>query len=458
MNSKIKAELFGSLGIESAEAMAEAELANVTEDDLDQDEVEGETSVAEAIEDTDAVAAVDAIDEQGDDLDNVVEDLDELDVATENFRAKGGKLNPIEAVALKATLGRIVGKYIAKGSDLVPATETFHGDDAGEQTRLAHEGIKESATAFKDGVVAAAKKALETLKKILQNFLDRFRGIESRANKVIVAAKAVKGDLSGTVAINKASVSVGGDASYAAIKNGFGAMNTTLEKLKDAKRIAQFDEIIKEVNEKEDVSLKDIIEHQNKFIVASFNDLNPGATEVEGGLQSKPWPGEYALRLEKPEGGAPLYYEAVIRTKPKEKGGDASVEVLQPDEIISVATAVKATQIIVADYKGFPKRLVAMIERLNTIVVQDQEKIQKASENLQKDKKAAKEVRSSIWRAMTKQMTFYSKLVSAVNDVSGNMLTLCEKSLSAKAGEEKKEEQPKEEPKTEEPKEEPKAE
>ena len=454
MNPTIKAQLFGSLGIESAEVLEQAELANVTEDDLPEENIEEESSVAEALEDTETDEEIENIEDQGDDLDNASESLEELDVATETFRASGGKFNTIEAFALKKTIAQITHKFVKNTDDVVPAIESFKKDN-GDNTQLACEGIKEAAKAFKDGTVEVVRKAFETLKRVIGDLLNRFRGIEARANKVIVAAKQNGRVISGDIAVNKDSVSVAGDATFATIKAGFDRFNDSANKLENVKDIEQYDEIMKELNQPGEGKIKTetIIAAQNKFLEASFEAVFGESTEVNGSKQSKPFPGEYVAMLVKPESTIPFYYEAIGRQKPKEKGGVAKVTALQPDEIIAIATTVKALQKIMAKYKGLLRRLVTTMKTLNSVHATDPNRFENAQDLAAKDKEVKNAMGKGVRLGISKQMTFYSKLVSATNDISGNMLTLCEKSLASKDQEahdpNAKKEEPKETPKKE---------
>lgn len=450
MNDIIKAQLFGSLGVESAEAMAEAELSNVTEDDLPEENIEEESSVAEALEDSVTEEEVDDIEDQGEDLEDASESLDELDVAVEGFVKQGISLSKIEAVALKATVAQITRKFVKNTDSVVPAVENFIGDNT-DNTVLAHEGIKETATAFKDGAIAAAKKAYETLKQIIMDVINRFKGIESRANKIIVAAKAISGELSGEISINKDGISVNGDTSFDTIKGGFDRFIESVSKMKDAKTITQYAEIMKEVNEPGEgkVTMEKIFEGQNKFMDASFDATFGENTESDGKKTSKPFPGEFVAVLNKPKSSLPLFYESFERLSAKEKGGDAKVSAVQPNEIIAIATAVKGLQQVIAEYKGFINRVVETMKRINSVHVTDSDRFEDKKDIKDKDKDVSKAIKESATLAVKKQMVFYAKLVSSSNTISSNMLTLCEKSLSAKGptAEEKKEE-----PKTEETK------
>lgn len=452
MNDLIKKQLFGTLGIESADV--NAELANVSEDDLPEN-VEEESSVAEAIEDVDLDTEVDKLDEQGEDLEDAAENLDDLDVAVENYRNAGGKFTPIEAAALKLSIAQATSRFVKDTGDLVPAIESFK-NDAETNTRLAHESLKDTAKTFGDSIVEFVKKAIERLKEIFNNFINRFRGIEARANKVIVVARAIKGNIEGEVSIAKDKISVGGSAEFTDIKNGVDRLNVFFTKLKTAKNIDAVAEIASELNKGTDkISPEQIFEAQNKFMDASFREIHNDVTEDGKNLVSKSYPGEYRAYLIRGE-GVSLNYEAFEKVKNENsKSEDVKVAAVQPNEIIALATTIKAIQKDVAQYKGLIKRIVEMFERLNTILVSDAERVEDGVKIRKEDKERAKKIGNALWKAMGKQTTFYSKIVSGANDISGNILTLCEKSVAlAKApqGEEKAKDDKATEDKTQEPK------
>lgn len=446
MNDLIKKQLFGSLGIESADV----DLSDVTEDDLPVN-AEDESSVAEAIEDVDLETEVDDIDEQGEDLEDAAENLEELDVGVESFRNAGGKFTPIEALALTMAIGQATSRFVKDTSSVVPAIENFK-DNAEENTRLAHESLKETAKTFGDSVVEFAKKALARLKEIFADFINRFRGIEGRANKVIVAAKAIQGQIEGEIDFPKDKISVGGKTDFEAIKGSFESLVGSINKLKEPTAVLKLAEAMEELNKGDGkVTIEQIYEAQNKYLDASFREIYGNVTESGTNLVSPFFPGEYQASLVRGEAGATsLSYEAFGRNKPENKDGDVKVVAIQPNEIISLATAIKVLQKELAEYKGLIPRITKMMERLNAVHVKDAKRMEDAAELKKNDKVRAKKIGDAAWKAMTKQITFYSKLVSGSNDISGNILTLCEKSVAlAKAGTDAgagKTEAPKEEP------------
>lgn len=428
MNDLIKKQLFGTLGIESADV----DLSNVTEEDLPEKNIEEESSVAEAIEDVDLDTEVGELENQGEDLEDAAENLEELDVAVESHCVNGGTLTPIEAAALKLSIAQATSRFVKDTSSLVPAIESFK-NDPDTNTRLARESLKETAKTFADSVVEFAKKALERLKEIFNNFINRFRGIEARANKVIVAAKTIKGDIQGEITFPKDKISVNGSVEFAEIKDGFGRLENFLSKLKDAKSLEAISNITSELNNlnegKGTITTEQIFDAQNKFMDASFRDLHGDVTEDGKNLVSKNYPGEFRALLVREE-GISLSYEAFEKVKAENKNGDAAIQAIQPTEIIALATAIKSIQKDIADFKGLPKRIVQMFERLNTIQVSDTSRLEDPTEVRKNDKERAKKLGNALWKAMGKQTTYYSKIVSGANDISGNILTLCEKSIA----------------------------
>lgn len=450
MNDLIKKQLFGSLGIESAEV----DLSDVTEEDLPEND-EDESSVAEAIEDVDLETEVEDIDEQGDDLEDASENLEELDVAVESFRNAGGKFTPIEALALTMAISQATSRFVKDTSSLVPAVESFK-NNAEESTRLAHESLKETAKTFGDSVVEFAKKALARLKEIFADFINRFRGIESRANKVIVAAKAIKGQIEGEVDFPKDKISVGGKTDFETLKGSFESLVGSVVKLKEPTAVLKLLELMEELNKGEGkITVEQIFEAQNKYLDTSFREIYDNATESGTNLVSTFFPGEYQASLVRGETGATsLSYESFGRNKPEGKSEDVKLVAIQPNEIIALATAIKVLQKELAKYKGFFPRLDETMKRLNMVHVQDVDRLEKASDVKKNDKVRAKKIGDAAWKALTKQITFYSKLVSGSNDISGNILTLCEKSVALSKGDAGADSTKDEQVKTETPKEE----
>lgn len=436
MNPSIKAQLFGTLRLESADVDVDPELLEVTEDDLEETP-EGESSVAEAIGDVELDSEVDEIEDQGDDLEDAAEGLDDLDVAVESYRKTGGKLTPIESAALKLAVNQCTARFVRDTGNLVPAIEDFK-NDAEHNTRLAHENIKETAKTFKDGIVKAAKAAYERLKEIIKNFINRFRGVIGRADKIIVAAKAIKEQISGDVELNKDNYSVGGEFTFEVVKDGLERLNHSISKMKDLERSQHAIDGITNLAAKEGkVNAHEIFAEQNSFMDKSFREVFGEVTEEEGKIVSKPFPGEYRAALIKGKEKSDLHYEEFDRRKNEDKdtkGMKGNLPALQANEILNIAASIKATQGLLKAFDGFIKRFGETMVRLNSVHAGSVEKVQDAKE-FQKEhgKEEAKLVSKAVWRAMTRQMTFYSKLISGTNNISHDMLTWCEKSIQ-KAG------------------------
>lgn len=447
MNATIKQQLFGSLGIESAETLVDPELANVSEDDLPEENIEGETSVAEALEDTNSEETVDDIETQGEDLEDASESLEELDVAVESFRKSDTKLNPIESVALKLAVRQATRKFVKNVDSVVHAVESFK-DDPEESTRLACEGIKEAAKSFKDGVVAAAKKAFEKLKEIVSAIINRFRGIESRANKVIVAAKKAGLKISGNISISKDSIAVSGDTSYDAILKGMEVFLSAATKLKDSTNIDATFKINMELHEGEGtIKYEEIVAHQNKFMIESFKDVWVDVTEKDGNYVGPNLPGNFIPKLVKGETKITFLYDVLEQVKPEKKSEDNSITAFQPNEIIQLATMVKAVQKAIAEFDGFLKRLARTMERITAVHVKDESRRETPEDVKKRSKEEIKDIHKVSMGIITKEMAFLSRVVFTGNNLSGVLLTACEKSISSagKGGEEKKGEEPKKE-------------
>lgn len=450
MNSKIKLELFGSLGIESAEVVELNEATNVEEVDLPEEATpESESSVAEALDDVEVEQEVEGIETQGEDLEDATEGLEELDVAVEAYRATGANLTPIEAAALNLTIRQTVSKFVKDTGDLVPAAESFR-EDPSEQTRLAHEGLKDAAKSFGDGVVAGAKKAWERLKEIIGDIINRFRGIVGRADRVIVAAKGIQGSISGTVELSKDKISVGGEASGQVLKDGLGRFKASLDRLKTTKKAEETIKIVQELNSGEgsEIKFKDLMLAYDKFQDVTFRAVFGDVTEKDGNLVGKGFPGEWVPMLVKSKDvNREFSYNSLEKTKPAEKGGKVGVEALQPKEIIELAGLVKVVQGSLADYKGFLKRQETVLTHMGSIGPTIGKQMEDAKEGRKELGVSALEATRSLYSAVRREMTFYAKIVSAANQTSGNILELCEKSvkLAGKGGEEGKTEAPKEE-------------
>ena len=440
MKQSLRKQLFAGLRLEQAEVDIDPTLTAVTEDDLEET-TEGESSVAEAIEDVELDTEVNDIENEGEDLDDAAETLNELDVAVESYVASGKSLSKIEVLALTATVKQVTGKYVKDSSMVVPAIESFNSHDGIDQTKLAHEGIKEAAKSFGDASVAAVKKAFERLKEIISNFIKRFRGINARADKIIVAAKAIKTDITGDVAINKDNLSVDGQLDYEAIKDAANRLTEVADKLKEEHKSQEALDSISKLSGAEKINAEDIFREQNSFMDKSFRNVFGEAKEEEGKLVSKAFPGEYHAVLHKGSGKEDdihLSYEAFERRKPEEKGGEGKLQALQPTEIIALAGTVKALQGKVKAYDGLIKRFAESLVRLNSAHSRNPDNVtnhKEYKETAGKDK--LKAVQKAVSRAFKQQMVFFSNFVSGTNNISHELLTWCEKSI-ALAGKEAK--------------------
>ncbi len=175
-------KLYLSLGLESAETIADGQLADVPETD------EVANTELEALDETqDLTADV----EQLDDVSDVVESSEELNVAVEAALASGRGLNRIEAAALTMTLKQTMGRYIEVERNVVPAVESYdlavHDGSAAaennkEQTKEAKKGIKESIKAF-------VKAILEKLKMVFKKIANAFKSITDRRIRSYAALK-----------------------------------------------------------------------------------------------------------------------------------------------------------------------------------------------------------------------------------------------------------------------------
>lgn len=429
MKQSLKSQLFGTLRLENADVDVDPELIDVTEDDIEETP-EGESSVAEAIDDVALDTEVNDIEEEGEDLDDAAESLEELDVAVESAVAKGQVLSKIEALALTATVRQITKKFVKDSSMVVPAIESF-GNDAKGQTTLAHEGIKDAAKSFKDGAVAAAKQAYERLKEIIMNFIKRFRGVTARADKIIVAAKQIKTDINGNVKVKTDNLSVDGALDYEVIKDAANRLIGVAKQLREEYKSPEALDSIQKLTSAEQVNVIDIFKEQNAFMDKSFRKVFGEATEKDGKLVSKAFPGEYHAALVKGGAETDLHYEEFIRTTPEKKSEDGELQALQPGEIINLAGTVKALQVQVKSYDGLLKRFAEAMTRLNTAHTRNTENIKDHKEFAKEEgKDKLKAVQKSFGNAFKRQMLFYSKFVSATNSISHELLTWCEASLA----------------------------
>ncbi len=434
MNKLIKAQLFTTLGIESAEAIAEKELTNVTEADLPEENVEAETTAADNIETVQDEAEIDGIEDQAESLDDATENLEELDTALESYSNGKKSLTPIEAAALRLTVSQTVSRFVKDTGDLIPAAENFRGGNT-DQTVLATESLKETAKTFADAAVNAARKAWERLKEIIESVINRFRGYEARANKIIVAAKKVTAEITGEVDLKKDSISVNGEASFDALRGGMERLTKSLQDLKEARSIKSIHEITNKLNEGTDpAKFIEWLTATNAAMAELFKAMFGETKDVDGWAVAAPFPGEYTpKRYIVPEGTYELSSFAIEQVKPEEKGGDVKVAAVSATEIINLAGAVKALQESVKDYKGFLRRMLAAIQDISRVNLKEEKGQpnfkdikEEVGENGKEELKKYKKQASSF---MSKQMGYYAKLVTTANNVSGNILTLCEKSL-----------------------------
>lgn len=429
MKQSLKSQLFGTLRLENADVDVDPELIDVTEDDIEETP-EGESSVAEAIDDVALDTEVNDIEEEGEDLDDAAESLEELDVAVESAVAKGQVLSKIEALALTATVRQITKKFVKDSSMVVPAIESF-GNDAKGQTTLAHEGIKDAAKSFKDGAVAAAKQAYERLKEIIMNFIKRFRGVSARADKIIVAAKKIKTDINGNVKVKTDNLSVDGALDYEIIKDAANRLTGVAKQLREEHKSQAAIEASARLTAAEQVDALSIFKEQNEFMDKSFRSVFGEATEKDGKLVSKAFPGEYHAALVKGGAETDLHYEEFVRTTPEKKSEDGELQALQPGEIVNIAGTVKALQNEIKSYDGLIKRFAETLTRLGSARTHNQNNIKDPKDFIKDEgKEKAKVVQKAVATAFKRQMLFYSKFVSATNSISHELLGWCEASLA----------------------------
>lgn len=411
MNPTIKSQLFLSLGVESAEPEPNAELLEVTAEDLPEENIEAESSVAEAVEDTELTAEVDGLETQAEDLTDATETLEELDVAVESFP---GNITPIESVALAKALQHATRKFLPPSTKLVPAAENFAGVDA-EQTKLVRGNLKETAKTFGQGIVANAKKAIKRLAEIITEFVKRFRGIDQRAAKIIAAAGNVKGGVNATVQMPKSKVSVGGDVSAESIVDGVDRLSGAVARISEAKELLAY----KAAEEDKGQDANQLIAKVNEAAKVSFQAIFPAHEEKDGKLASKPFPGEYAVTLEMGEGEL-AYFGLSHGTAEK---GDGDLEALQAPHIRTIAGEIRALQKSIQKYTGLINRMKAVLaESMND----DIDTHNGESEN---------KVIVATMTALIKQVMFYGKFTSMVNGICHDVLAYCEKSLAAVSAE-----------------------
>lgn len=436
MNHLIRSQLFGTLGVESAEI---DEATSVVAEDIQEEPVEAESSVAEAIEGVGDDEEITAIEEQGEDLDDATEGLEELDAAVESYQGSGKSLTPIEAAALNLTLRQTVSRFVKDTGDLVPAAENFNTDGV-YSTTLACEGIKDAAKSFGEGVVAAAKKAWEKLKEIVAAIVNRFRSIEARADRVIVRAKEAKGLAAGEIEFSKDKISVGGAADGQILKDGLSRMRNSLEALVGAPKSEEALKILEEINggdKTQKVSSKAVFEGYNKFMEQSFRKIFGDLTEKDGKLTAKPFPGEWTPELVKATDETIMSYDSLERVKPKEKGGDVKIDAVNPQEAIELAGMVKVVQKSISNFKGWINRQDSIMKRMNSVGITDENRVKSTKDTRDEMGVGIIKANKVVWNVMRRESVFFTRLVSAVNQISLNTLELCEKSLKMTSEENK---------------------
>lgn len=432
MNSLIKSQLFGTLAVESAELTAVTE---VTADDLPTENIEAESSSAQASDVVDVDESVTDLETTSENLNDASEGVEELEVAVEGMIRNGHKLSKIEAAALNLTLRQTVSRFVKDTTGVIPATEDF-GGDAELNTTLAHEGLNETARAFGDGLVAAAKGTLNTFKKVVKVSLDMITTITSRANRVIARAKETDGSNTNPIKFNKANISVDGATDSKVLADSIIRLKNSLNTLAKAHISDEALNILEQLNKVkpgEKVHILKFYESYNKYLEQTFTSIFGNTREVDGKLTAKPFPGEYVPTFTKGDDKNLLAYESIIRDKEKSKTEKVELEAITPDEVIKLAGAVILVQESLLNFKGFLARQEATMKRMGAVYVEP-ENLKSEKENREDVGKPIKEVFHSIWNATNEETIFFCKLVSMATKTSINVLELCEKSL----GKEKK--------------------
>lgn len=423
MKRSIKNQLFKTLQLahENDDSIPEVDVDSI---EIDPDMDEGESSVAEAVDDVAAGQTIDDVEDQTTDLEDAAETLDELDVAVENYRAAGGKLSTLEAAALSKTINNAVRRYVPDTSFIVGANESY-AKDAVEATRLAHENLKETAKSWGEGIVAGAKKAIETLKRIIGDFINRFRSIEQRGARVIKAAEKFQGG-GQTIDMDKTKIAVGDDASVEAVQHGIEALVTTCGRLDTyvEKTLRTF---AAEENPHDDGS---VIEATNKTLTEIFENTF---------IADRPFPGNYRVELNVEDGtlSTPVVKHGDVKV-------DGDVTGLDAQGVVQLAKTVLAARKAVGEGKSLVSRLASATDKITAsgFIENDQHR-RVVNEMSETEKGGGTAERWNMTKVLLKYLTreaiFLGKFWEMTNTIFGNSLEYCEKSLSAKAPEAKKE-------------------
>lgn len=176
MNTLNKRKLYISLGVESAEAVVEAEVPN-----------EGEGVMANHLDTVDEIQDFQDDVDTLEDFSDTVESTSDLAVAVESAIASGKGLSRIEAAALTKALKASAGKYIEIENNVVPGTESYdvalHDGKENtahnkEQTKEAGKGLKETIKAFIQAIIKKIKAIGLKFKNMIKSVTDRVGNLD----------------------------------------------------------------------------------------------------------------------------------------------------------------------------------------------------------------------------------------------------------------------------------------
>lgn len=353
MSTLNKRKLYISLGVESAEAIVEAEVPN-----------EGEGVMASHLDTVDEIQDFQDDVDTLDDFSDTVESTSDLAVAVESAIASGKGLTRIEAAALTKALKASAGKYIEIENNVVPGIESYdialHDGNENtahnkEQTKEASKGLKETIKAFIQAIIKKIKAIGLKFKNMIKSVTDRVGKIQQKLKNTADLLKNTPEFGKQEIKFNSLNLHIDGKFDGAAI----------LSSLEDLKRIGStllgdnfsteeqkfIDAGWEAVNKSDMSQMQKFVEGLNGFTLTTFASFSKKSEKLENGeYVSQQFPGgrQFKLNPGQPDTERQL---SIIEFKRTVKGSEDYDEVVTAPDSRMLADMIDSVFELITKYR-----------------------------------------------------------------------------------------------------------
>lgn len=429
--NKVNKQLRTTLGVESHEiTIEEVEIPP-----------ESESTSAEAIETLGDMSEASELNAQAEDLQSIDESGNELITAVECAVTSGKGLRPLEAVALRAVVKQLTGKYTKEVVLAVPARESFGGtSDALETTVLALETLQSSFQSFWDATKNQFLKVVEAFQKLFRSVVQKFQSVTKRAQALKARAEDSTEDGSKVIEMDVSNLKVTNTDIQTAVLDGLKNIHEVVAALlKNSRQVDDRAEVNKGVDAlKESNVWSDYVSGVNSTAKRTFDAIENSKDNVSALL-----PGNRAITFTEGEANTrdQFSFESIVRFGDETPEVKKDVQALASKEIIAAADLVIAIAGTIAEYDKVWSRssskAARLVQGINAAVKGDISKLEneEAVDAAAKEEKESRLTRfkinvSALINHVRRLDKFSSDLIAYAQLVSLEVLVYGEKSVN----------------------------